>query len=132
MPITTTVVVKSFAALLATGLGTLGGFNYVSGGNVWGTGNDYPTLPSPTSISSVAGSYAAPEAMAEPVAEPTVETVTESANAESLETESTEQDATEADGSCCTSTGRAGFLTGTEMPAPADEPIADATDDDEG
>lgn len=121
----TTVVVKSFAALLATGLGTLGGFNYVSGGNVWGTGNDYPALPSPTSISSVAGSYVTPE----PMAEPADETTDATAQAEPGEPKATELDTTRAETSCCTSTGRAGFLSDPETPVPADDPIADATDD---
>lgn len=135
MPKTTTVVVKSFAALIATGLGTLGGFNYVSGGNVWGTGNDFPTLPAPTSISSVAAPYVtvAPQpAPAEETARPATETSpsSEIATPDATDPQDAEQDTAETDGSCCTSTGRAGFLTGAETPAPADRPLADAREED--
>ncbi|MFT5424523.1 MAG: hypothetical protein ACI89L_002318 [Phycisphaerales bacterium] len=128
MPITTTVVVKSFAALLATGLGTLGGFNYVTGGNIWGTGNDYPSLSSPTSISSVASDFTppAPTTVSEPTSDPAVEPVTqatpatESLKTEPVQTESAQPDDTEADDSCCTPTGRAGILA---------EPRSDETSD---
>jgi len=128
MQITTAVAAKSFAALLATGLGTLGGFNYVSGGNIWGTGNDFPTLPSRTSISSVATDYAPAAPTTTPAvetpAEPLIESapVTQDPEAQSPEAQSLEQDTptTEADGSCCTSISRAGFLAGSQPADSAD------------
>lgn len=111
MPNTTAVVVKAFAALLATGLGTLGGFNYVNGGNVLGTGNDYPDLAPTTSISSVAAGYTTPRAQTKAQTEAQINTAATPAEADPENPESAQtQDGSE-DDSCCVSTGRAGFLT---------------------